>query len=429
MSKFLPTGSECRKMNMLAALILLLASPSAQARSISWQEAVELTKKNNPEFAAAAASLRSVEAQEGNARAGFLPKVTGSLSASRSNSVTGNTTLPATDSYGASLNGSLNLFSGFQDAARIKQAKANSGAAEAQLQSTAAKISSELKGAFEGLLYSQEYSSLTKEIIQRRQENLKLVQLRFESGRENKGSVLLSQAYLSQAEFDNLQARNTHRATISDFARSLGLDNEDLQITGEVPIKDPQAVQNFQPVALTTPTYLQSLAQEEAADAGITIAHGGFFPSLDMSANYGRTDTHFFPQTPDRWSTALTLTIPFFNGGRDYYASKAASASWEAASLKAQDSGREQRAALTQAFTAYEEAAAKLKVDQSFRDAATLRAQIARTKYNNGLLTFDDWDTIENDLITRQKTYVNSKRARVTAEAAWEQAQGTGVLQ
>ncbi|MGZ3696004.1 MAG: TolC family protein, partial [Bdellovibrionota bacterium] len=68
-------------------------------------------------------------------------------------------------------------------------------------------------------------------------------------------------------------------------------------------------------------------------------------------------------------------------------------------------------------------------VDQGFRDAATVRAEIARTKYNNGLQTFEDWDTIENDLITRQKAYLQSKRARVTAEAAWEQAQGIGVLE
>ena len=33
-----------------------------------------------------------------------------------------------------------------------------------------------------------------------------------------------------------------------------------------------------------------------------------------------------------------------------------------------------------------------------------------------------------NDLIARQKTYLASARDRVTAEAAWEQARGTGVL-
>jgi outer membrane protein len=70
----------------------------------------------------------------------------------------------------------------------------------------------------------------------------------------------------------------------------------------------------------------------------------------------------------------------------------------------------------------------KLKVDQAFLDAAKTRADIARTKYNNGLMTFENWDIIENDLIQRQKSFLQSQRDRVVAEAAWEQAQGKGVI-
>jgi hypothetical protein len=43
-------------------------------------------------------------------------------------------------------------------------------------------------------------------------------------------------------------------------------------------------------------------------------------------------------------------------------------------------------------------------------------------------MSFEDWDRIENDLIQRQKTVLQSQRDRVTAEAAWEQAQGKGVI-
>jgi outer membrane protein TolC len=56
------------------------------------------------------------------------------------------------------------------------------------------------------------------------------------------------------------------------------------------------------------------------------------------------------------------------------------------------------------------------------------RADIARTKYNNGLMTFENWDIIENDLIQRQKSFLQGQRDRVVAEAAWEQAQGKGVI-
>ena len=80
----------------------------------------------------------------------------------------------------------------------------------------------------------------TAETIRRREENLRLVQLRFQGGRENKGSLLLSQAALAQARFDNLQARNAKRLAQAQLARVLGLDHyEDLDITSEIPVTAP----------------------------------------------------------------------------------------------------------------------------------------------------------------------------------------------
>ena len=62
------------------------------------------------------------------------------------------------------------------------------------------------------------------------------------------------------------------------------------------------------------------------------------------------------------------------------------------------------------------------------KQLSKVRADISRSKYNNGLTTFDDWDLIENDLINRQKDYNLKIRDRLTSEAFWEQTQGTGVI-
>ena len=83
---------------------------------------------------------------------------------------------------------------------------------------------------------------------------------------------------------------------------------------------------------------------------------------------------------------------------------------------------------LKQAHAAFIEAHQKMEVDRAFSEATLAREKIARAKYNNGLLTFDNWDIIENDLINRQKASLQSQRDRVIAEAAWEQAQGKGVI-
>ena len=135
----------------------------------------------------------------------------------------------------------------------------------------------------------------------------------------------------------------------------------------------------------------------------------------------------FFPDTTNTQSVGLSLSIPLFTGGKNYYGFQSTSALASAADLQRENVLREQRRKLEAAWASYLEANLKLKADESFQKASVVRAEIARTRYNNGLLSFEDWDVIENDLIIRQRTILNTKRDRVSAEAAWEQAQGTGV--
>jgi outer membrane protein TolC len=407
------------------------ASP-AFARSVSWAESLVLTRANNANLKSAEATLRATENQEGVARAGFLPTVNGSLGATRTG------TAGAIDAgtgvgnqYTATLKGEENLFSGLYDRANYSRAKANTRAAEATYQIAKAQVSFDLKSAYEGLHYAQDVRALALDIVKRRESNLNLVQLRFQSGRENKGSVLLSKAYLAEAKYESLQADNDASIARAALARVIGLDETDETLTAseEVPTSaPPSGAPDFRKIATLTPDHVQASAEEDASAAAVAVARSGFFPSLGVSGTYGRKDDEFFPRAPDRWTLGVSLTIPIFSGLKDYYATKGASATYASATGNRVNIDRGLLVKLRQAFHGYVEAVAKAQVDASFRDAALLRAEIARTQYNNGLVTFNDWDLIENDLIARQKAYLQSTRDRVTAEAAWEQARGTGVI-
>jgi outer membrane protein TolC len=320
------------------------------------------------------------------------------------------------------------LFSGFQDHGKWTQAKASTRAARLSLQILKARISYDLKSAFQGVQYATEYVNLTDDIIHRREENLSMVRLRFQSGRENKGSELLSQAYLNQSRYDNLQARNALNVARAQLARALGADSgAALDVKGEIPLHEPPSP-DFKKLAPRTPDYLQAEAQEDAAEAGVTIARSGFFPSLSVIGSVGDQGKSFYPNERDKWSVGVNLTLPLFNGGKDYYTTRAATEARGAADFTRLNSLHAALAKLEQGFAGYTEAVSKLAVDESFKQAAMVRAEIARKKYGNGLLSFEEWDIIENDLIARQKTFLLSRRDRVIAEAGWEQAQGQGVI-
>jgi hypothetical protein len=63
-------------------------------------------------------------------------------------------------------------------------------------------------------------------------------------------------------------------------------------------------------------------------------------------------------------------------------------------------------------------------MDKAFDLAAKVRSEISRKKYNNGLMAFEAWDLVENDLIAREKGYLNSRRDYFYLDAAWDLAIG-----
>jgi outer membrane protein len=419
------------------------ATPGAPTKHVmTWQDCLDLARKNNADVQATESNVRALMDRERAAYNGFLPQLSADLTYNKSSTSTvGFTSSPTTgvvqsgSGYAASLSARQSLFSGLQDYAAVRQAQANVRVALATADTVRARVTYELKSAFAGLQYSKAYEQLAAQIVTRREDNLRLVQLRFESGNENKGSVLLSEAYRNQAKLDRLQASNARRVARAQLARALGFDDpnelgpldDTFEIQGDPPLTEPPASPpDFRRLAMQTPDFRQTSAQEAAAEAALTSARSQFFPTLTVNGTAGRQGPDFFPDLNNRWSVGVALSLPFFSGGKDYYATKAAGQSLSQAASARQNSGRQTDAALELAYANYTEAVLKLQVDDSFRKATALRAEIARKKYNNGLQTFEDWDVIENDLITRQKTYLASKRDRAVAEASWEQAQGKG---
>ena len=192
---------------LLAWLFGLIPSAiAAPAMVLTWETCVQEAATNNPELRAARANLAAAGFSAAGAHSGYLPQLSAGAGYTDTSGSTALTTTSDT-TYSTSVSLSQNLFAGFQDRAKIAQGAANREVAEANLAVAKAKLSQDLKSAFVGLRYAQDNVALTENIARRREENLRLVELRFESGNENKGSYLLTKASLAQARYDHLQAR------------------------------------------------------------------------------------------------------------------------------------------------------------------------------------------------------------------------------
>ena len=377
----------------------------AKASPITWADSIQRTSLNNPDLQTAQSTLRAQQEAEKAAASGYLPQLTGSVNYQYGNittttlindAITGlettTTSSGKASSYSTNLTASENLFAGFQDQAKVDQAKGNRQVAEAALVGAKSQISFNLKSAFAGLVYAQNLVSLTEDIIKRREANLKLVQLSFESGRENRGSVLLSKAYLEQSKLEHLQAVNALETARTTFARILGMeDRDDVEVQGMVPISEPPTQVNFNELVSETPDYLQSAAREKVAQAALTLAQAGFYPSLNLTGSTTDTGQNWYPDR-NRWYIGASISFPLFNGGRDYYGSRSAKESLRVATFTRVSDRDQALIKLKTNYATYIESVQKVIVDQSFADAAIIREKVARQKYNNGLQTFEDWD-------------------------------------
>jgi len=418
------------KMKMMISFLLLgwaLAAWAGPPTVLDWQSCVQEAAANNSGLRTARANLNAAAYSAKGAYSGYLPQLSAGASY---DDISGNivNTNASQATYNTSVSLTQNLFAGYQDQAKVAQGAANREAATASLAVTKAQLSQDLKDAFIGLKYAQDNVLLTEQIMNRLEENLRLVELRFESGNENKGSFLLTKASLTQARYDHTQAQQDLVSAQSQLARVLGRSSSGpLEVRGDIPVTEPGMAPDFQQIVRQIPDYQQVAAQQKFAEAGVTLARSSLYPSLDLSGSVGRTGDNWFPNDTRR-AVALNLNVPLYSGGKDYYATKSAVSSLEAASSTTDSTEQQLLVKLHQTYAAYIASVERLKVSQAFLDAATTRAEIARSKYNNGLMSFEDWDTIENDLIQRQKTFLLSRRDRVAAEAAWEQAQGKGVF-
>ena len=406
----------------ILCLVLLLPAPgfSWAEEPLTWDRSVQETVRNNPDLSAAGYSVAAAQARVQGSRSPLLPQLSADASSKISDS--------SRESHSAGLSLKQSLFSGGRHRAGVEQSTAEREAEEARLSAVKAQVGSELKIAFAQLLFAQEQLVLTEGIDRRREENVDLVKLRYEAGREHQGSYLRIKASAAQARFEVAQAGRARRVGQRDLGRGMGRETPDgISVAGEFGVRPLEPPPDVGQAALQTPAHRVADAQAQAALSGMKIARSRTLPDVDAigSAGFGSSQ---WPPDESEWSAGITLSFPFFSGGKEIFDVKEAQAEQERTLANLRTVDDKTAAELESRFAALQDAVERVAVRREFLEAADLRAEIARAQYTTGLLSFQDWDIIENDLIDNQKTMLATLRDAVLAEAAWERALGKGPI-
>jgi outer membrane protein TolC len=390
--------------------------------ALTWEGCLQEAKKNHPDLISAEAVVKQAQANRAIATSNILPQVSTEVRQSTAKSAA---STKRSDTYSYGVTAQQLLFDGLKTPYDIAAAGKNVKSARYSYTVTSADIRLSLRTAFIELLKTQEFLSIAEDIAVRRKQNADLVQLLYDGGREHRGSLLTAQADLSQAEFDVAQAKRNIILAQRQLTKELGRTVfNPLRVIGDFNIVPTTSNRpNFETLAASTP-FLEALAAEkEASKLDLKSAKADFFPQVYANAHVGRSDA-YWPPDNDEWSIGVTLTFPLFEGGRRWAEVSKARAVLN--QKKADERSQRDSVILTLAdtWTTWQNSIDNVAVQKNFLKAAEERAKIAQAQYSNGLISFDNWTIIEDELVRTQKSFLDAQGNAFLAEAQWIQAQG-----
>ena len=413
---------------VLLAGIVLVNLHLVFAEALVWEDVLREAKEKNPRVISARQSLKSASLSYKSSFTSFLPQISASAGWSKSSSITSFESFAEggreDEEFNYGISGRLSVFSGFKNSSKLKQERAGLKQEEAKFKRTFSDMIYDLKVAFAQVLKAQNTISLSEEILKRRRENTQIVKLRYEAGREDKGAYLRSEADLYQAEYEFSKAKRNLKTQQTKLLKEMGRDEfEVTAVSGTFKVVPPEGILSFQELLAQSPDYLVARYGVDSAKYNLRYTKGAFYPQISFSGGTSRSGPEW-PLERARWGLGLSLSYPFFSGGKEIYNWKIA----QTDKLKSEENLREVKQqillGLEQAYSGLIDAVENVKVREKYFIASQERAKISRVKYVNGLISYQDWDAIENDFINSEKSLLDAKFNAFVASAEWKKVLG-----
>jgi len=402
--------------------------------NIDWLSCVNEAKKSHPDLVSASEKIKQAKASKEITRSAFLPllgfdasEVTtknASFGASGSSVELVSTGSNRKTTYQYEGTAQQLLFDSFRTAYDLSSNERAVIAQKYNYDVTSSNVRLRLRTAYVQLLAAQEYLKIVREIEARRKTTSELVRLRYEGGREHKGSLMTSESNVAQAVYEVAQATRNIYLYQRQLTKELGRSKfVPMNVSGELDVKEAdRSLPDFEIIAETNPFLRQLIAQKEAAKFSLKSAYSQLFPTVYANASVGNTGTRWFPDK-NEYSIGTSVTMPLFDGSKYAGIDRAKGVLGQAAADE--KSGKDGVIyTLANMWSKLQDAIDNVAVQKKSLDAAHERARIASAEYSIGLLSYDNWIIIEDNFVSAKKSYINARLGALAAEANWVQAKG-----
>lgn len=408
----------------LLAAAVMLACPAARLHAgsapLTFDEAAKLLLENNPQALAAGYAADSAQSRLRYYRAGLLPQFSANADYNR---VGGD--LSFTDeSYSYGFSAVQPLFAPAIPAA-IRSARASYDKAAADRDLVRSGLLFELRTVFADLVKARETLKLSEETLKRREENVEIIRIKYEAGRENKAALLETQSVHKTSQWQHetyrTQLRLLERKLNRLLARPPAADAE--VATLPEPAAPPEDFAAVSAALARHPALRSARASLEADQAAVDRSKSAFLPEANAAGRYTWSGSDW-PEKTKNWSAGVSLSLPLFTGGKLSADLGSARADRTRAEASLKNSRDEVYLNAEDAFLSLRQAWAYMDVAKSSLEAANARAWLLRKQYLAGQASYFEWRNVEEQFIGAENQLLSARRDLASAHAAFLKALG-----
>lgn len=401
---------------------------------LKWEDCVKIALKNEPSLLAAWKTQQEQLASYYNSYNGFLPNVQLSDTYNKFQGLAGvsySQGFVANFPYEPQAAAGMNIFS-YSALANIWSARALWLSSIAGRRGAAQALRYNLKTAFSNLLYSQASINVNWMIQDLWHKNYDMIYLRYQSGQESKGNMLVMRGFFLNALEGYYQSLRNLRRNQKALAQYLGWgDFRPLEIHASFPaayqIRSMPGDAALAKILENRPDVATQKAAIKSAEASLSQARSLLIPEAKVTANYSQLGAELWHQdAQSNYSVVGMVSIPLLSGGltNAWYQIKSAMKARDAAVQQLRTVEYAARQDLENTWSAFATAQ-----DQQINQLNLLKAWRQRNAeddvlYQAGLMVFDIWEPIVAQRLSQEIIYLQAENTALQQEANWERALG-----
>lgn len=388
-------------------------------------EAVDLALCNNPQIKAVWAAIKVQAGAVGEARAAYLPTLSGTISRLKTHTSNPELNIPATTTNGNAISGTL-AWRLFDFGGR----EANRESANSLLVAAIANHDASLQKALAAVIQAYFDAQMEKATLQAKMQNETIAKSTFESAqrREVRGTVsrsdtLQATTALAKASLEKNRAIGGYQKALSVLVYTLGVSPQTRVTLADdlrgKEVLDSRSLEAWLDIAEKThPAIMAARAQWESAKQRIVVTRSDGLPTMDFSVSSYQNGFpgQGLPRTQSLVNIiGISLSIPFFDGFSRTYKIRGAEAKVEQREAELRDA---EHTILMEVVKAYADATASLQnlqASEKLLSAAQESLNTSQRKYGKGAA-----DILE--ILNTQTALSDAQQERIRSLAEWRSA-------